>query len=359
MTRKLQAAPFIAQYLRSSVLLAALTVAASAIAAPVGYGAGTTGGGSKAAVNVSSLAAAQAAIDGYSGSGGLVLNYTGSFNFASITDVCAQWKKPAQTLLIKDKSDITLKGSNGSSANFGVRILSDSKNIIVQNMTIGLLPGGEAADSISIEGDSSGTPNKVWIDHNTLFSSLTHCSGAGDASWDGAIDNKKGAYNITYSYNYLHDHQKVALNGHSDSDSTNEAMRVTYHHNRFENVQARLPLQRRGRTHIYNNYFNNVNTSGINVRMGGLSLIESNYFENVKNPVTSRDSSAIGYWELRNNFVGSGITWDSPGSPGVNATNWATTKAFGATGYSYTPTAAASVKAKALATAGAGKNLAE
>lgn len=347
------------QQLRTSVLISALVLATSAYAGPVGYGAGTTGGGSKAPVNVATLAAAQSAIDAYSGSGGLVLNYTGTFNFASITDPCTQWKLGAQTLLIKDKSNITIKGANGSSANFGLRILSASSNIIVQNMTIGLLRGGEAADSISIEGDSSGTPNKVWIDHNTIFSNLVSCSGAGDASFDGAIDNKKGAYNITYSYNYIHDHQKVALNGHSDSDTTNASMRVTYHHNRFENVKSRLPLQRRGRTHIYNNYFNNVGTSGINVRMGGLSLIESNYFENVANPVTSRDSSAVGYWELRNNFVGTGITWTSPGSGGVNATNWATTKAFGTTGYSYTLTSAANVKAKVLATAGAGKNLAE
>ena len=41
--------------------------------------------------------------------------------------------------------------------------------------------------------------------------------------------------------------------------------------------------------------------SGINVRMGGYALVEANYFENVKNPVTSRDSSAVGFWELRNN----------------------------------------------------------
>ena len=339
--------------------LALASLSTAALAGPVGYGAGTTGGGSKTPVNVSTLAAAQAAIDAYSGSGGLVLNYTGTFNYASITDVCAQWKKAAQTLQIKDKSDITIKGANGSSANFGVRIVSDSKNIIVQNMTIGLLQGGEDADAISIEGDSSGTPNKIWVDHNTIFSSLTHCSGAGDASWDGAIDTKKGAYNITYSYNYIHDHQKVALNGYSDKDTANDAMRATYHHNRFENVQSRLPLQRRGKTHIYNNYFNNVSTSGINVRMGGVALIESNYFENVKNPVTSRDSSAIGYWDLRNNYVGSGISWDDPGSPGANATSWATTQAFGATGYSYSVTAAASVKAKAIATAGAGTNLAE
>jgi pectate lyase len=43
----------------------------------------------------------------------------------------------------------------------------------------------------------------------------------------------------------------------------------------------------------------------------------------------------------------------------VNATNWATTRAFGSTGYSYTLTPVANVKANVVATAGAGTNLAE
>jgi pectate lyase len=345
-------------HLKSALAIAVMAAATQAVAGPVGYGAATTGGGSASAVTVSTLAAAQAAVDAYSGSGGLVLNYTGTFNFASITDPCTQHSLSAQILEIKNKNNITIKGANGSSANFGIHIAGTASNIIVQNMTIGLLRGGEAADSISIEGMSSGAPSNIWIDHNTIFSKLVDCSGAGDASFDGAMDNKKGAKNITYSYNYIHDHQKVALNGHSDSDSTNSAMTATYHHNRFENVKSRLPLQRMGKTHSFNNYYANVSTSGINVRMGGVALIESNYFENVKNPVTSRDSSSIGYWDLRNNYVGSGITWDTPDSATVNATNWTTTKAFGSTGYSYTVDSAACVKSIVIATAGAGKNLA-
>ncbi|HSD37674.1 MAG TPA: polysaccharide lyase family 1 protein [Rhodocyclaceae bacterium] len=345
-------------HLKSALAVAVMAAATQAVAGPVGYGAATTGGGSASPVTVSTLAAAQAAVDAYSGSGGLVLNYTGTFNFASISDPCTQHSLAAQILEIKNKGNITIKGANGSSANFGIHIAGTASNIIVQNMTIGLLRGGEAADSISIEGMSSGAPSNVWIDHNTIFSKLVDCSGAGDASFDGAMDNKKGAKNITYSYNYIHDHQKVALNGHSDSDSTNSVMTATYHHNRFENVKSRLPLQRMGKTHSYNNYYNNVSTSGINVRMGGVALIESNYFENVKNPVTSRDSSSIGYWDLRNNYVGSNITWDTPDSATVNATNWTTTKAFGSTGYSYTVDSAACVKSIVIATAGAGTNLA-
>ena len=344
--------------LKSVAAAAALMAASCAVAAPVGYGAATTGGGSATPVNVATLADMQAKINAYTGNGGLVLNYTGKFDYSTITDVCAQWQKPAQTLEVKNKSNITIKGSSDSTANFGIHIAGNAHNIIVQNMTIGLLQGGEAADSISIEGMSSGQPSNIWIDHNTIFASLTSCSGAGDASFDGGIDMKKGAHHITVSYNHVYNYQKVALNGYSDSDTANANARTTYHNNRFENVKARLPLQRFGQTHIFNNYFNNVGTSGINVRMGGTSLIEANYFENVKNPVTSRDSSQIGYWDLRDNHVGGGITWDTP-SGAVNATGWATTKAFGSTGYSYTAAPASGVKAKAIATAGARTNLAQ
>jgi len=345
-------------HLKTLLMTAALAAAGVASAGPVGYGAATTGGGSKAAVNVATLAEMQAKIDAYTDNSGLVLNYTGKFDYSQITDVCAQWQKPAQTLEVKNKSNITIRGAADSSANFGIHIAGNAHNVIVQNMMIGLLQGGEAADSISIEGMSSGQPSNIWIDHNTIFASLTSCPGAGDASFDGGIDMKKGAHHITVSYNHVYNYQKVALNGYSDSDTANANARTTYHNNRFENVKARLPLQRFGQTHIFNNYFNNVGTSGINVRMGGLSLIEANYFENVKNPVTSRDSSQIGYWELRNNYVGPGITWDTP-SGAVNATNWGTTQSYGSTGYAYTAIPAADVKAKAIATAGARTNLAE
>ena len=347
--------------LKSVLAVAAIVAATQAAAGPVGYGAAATGGGSASPVTVSSMAAMQAAIDAYSGSGGLVLNYTGTFDFTALAaNPCAQHSKAAQIVEIKNKGNITIMGANGSAANFGIHIAGSASNIVVRNMTIGLLPGGDAADSISIEGMSSGVPSNIWVDHNTIFADLTMCSGAGDASFDGGIDMKKGAHNITISYNYVHHYQKVSLNGYSDSDTVNANARTTYHHNRFEEIKSRLPLQRFGLTHIYNNYFNQVHTSGINVRMGGQALIESNYFENTVNPVTSRDSSALGYWDLRNNYVGSGITWvASDSAPTKDATDWTTTKAFGSTGYSYTADAAACVKALVIATAGAGNGLKE
>ena len=73
------------------------------------------------------------------------------------------------------------------------------------------------ADAISVEGLSSGFPTDIWIDHNELFSSMATCAGAGDSSFDGLIDFKKGADRVTVSYNYIHDHHKATLNGSAGS----------------------------------------------------------------------------------------------------------------------------------------------
>ena len=332
---------------------------------PIGYGQGTTGGGSASAVDVDSMAALQAAIDAYSGSGGLNLRYTGKFDFSTISDPCTQHSLPAQIVEIKKKNDISIIGADGSAANFGIHIASSSSNIIVRNMTFGLLPGGDAADAISVEGMSGGFPTNIWIDHNELFSALVQCSGAGDASFDGLMDLKKGADNVTVSYNYLHDHEKVSLNGYSDSDTA--VRHITFHHNIFENVGSRTPLQRGGYSHLFNNYIHKVATSGANIRMSGYSLIEANYFDTVKNPVTSRDSDAIGYWELRNNNIASpsdfatyNIIWSASSStPTVDATDWKTSAAFPESlGYSYTADSPACAKAGLSSVAGAGTGLA-
>jgi pectate lyase len=332
---------------------------------PLGYGQATTGCGSETYVEASTMAAVQAAIDAYAGSGGLCIRYTGTFDFATIPDPCTQWKLPAQIVEIKRKGDITLLGADGSAANFGIHIASTASNIIIRNMTFGLLPGGGDSDAINIEGMSDGFPANLWIDHNEMWSTTVDCAGAGDTSFDGLIDMKKGTDNVTVSYNYLHDHQKVSLNGFSDSDTA--VRHVTFHHNVFDNVASRTPLQRAGYSHILNNYINRVATSGANIRMDGYALIEGNWFENAKNPVTSRDSDALGYWDLRGNNIASpadftkyNITWGTSSStPTKDATDWTNTAPFPVDlGYTYTADPPACLKSGLLSVAGAGKGLA-
>lgn len=313
------------------------------------------------------MADMQAAIDAYAGTGGLVLKYTGKFDFKTITDPCVQHTLAAQTVEIKKKNDITILGADGSSANFGIHIASSSSNIIIRNMTLGLLPGGSMSDIISIEGMSGGIPTNIWIDHNEFFTSLAVCAGAGDTAFDGMLDVKKGADDITVSYNYMHDHHKMSLNGYTDTDTA--VRHITFHHNLFENVGSRAPLQRVGFSHMLNNYFSKVLVSGANIRMGGYSLIEANYFEHVLNPVTSRDSSAVGYWDLRGNNLATaadvapgnkfGITWDAGNSGTVNATAWTTTAAYPeALGYTYKADPFQCIHDGLRAVTGAGKGLA-
>ena len=286
----------------------------------------------------------QTAVNNYSGSGGLVLQYNGTFDEQAIlNNICGQWSKPKQELSISSgKNNITILGVDGSKANFGIRIKGTANNIIVRNMKIGLLPGGaDNGDLIGIEADS----HHVWIDHNELYTRNMKCPGTpdDDTTFDGMLDIKNQATFITVSYNYMHDHAKVGLIGSSDTDSAER--RVTYAHNRYENLGSRLPFQRFGYVHSYNNYFNNITGSGINPRMGGHILVENNFFENALNPVFSQ-STILGQWDLRNNNARSSadnatynITWTacSGSTPCQKATNWTTTATFPITlPYSYT-----------------------
>ncbi len=272
----------------------------------------------------------------------------------------ARWNDEYRKVEIKEfTKGITIQGANGSSANFGI-VINKSSNVIVRNMKIGALAGAaNDADMIRID---SGV--NVWIDHNELFAVNNECKGSpdGDLTFESAIDIKKESQNITVSYNVIRDSKKVGLDGSSSSD-IGGGRKITFHHNIYRNVGARLPLQRGGWTHMYNNLYDGVTSSGINVRQNGYALIESNWFQNAVNPVTCRfDSSNCGYWDLRNNnirnpgdFATYNITWTSGGT--IDATNWTTTAPFPISiPYSYSPVTPQCVKDRLAQYAGVGKN---
>src|SRR5262249_34911381 len=110
----------------------------------------------------------------------------------------------------------------------------------------------------------------------------------------------KNSKNITVSFNYIHDACKAMLLGFSDGKEPDDL--VTYHHNRFEKIGSRLPLIRSADTHVYNNYYKNVLTTGVNVRMGANALIENNFFDTVDDPILSADSDEIGFWNVAGNL---------------------------------------------------------
>ncbi|WP_331350624.1 right-handed parallel beta-helix repeat-containing protein [Cellvibrio sp. UBA7671] len=274
-----------------------------------------------------------------------------------------RWSEAYRYVEIKEMTKgVTIIGANGSSANFGI-VVNKSSNVIVRNMKIGALAGASNdADMIRIDSGSN-----VWVDHNELFAVNNECKGSpdGDLTFESAIDIKKDSHNVTVSYNVIRDSKKVGLDGSSSSDIAG-GREITFHHNIYRNVSARLPLQRGGWTHMYNNLYDGITDSGINVRQAGYALIESNWFQNAKNPVTCRyDSSNCGFWDLRNNNIKSpadfatyNITWSSGGT--IDATNWTTTAPFPISiPYSYSPVTPQCVKDKLANYAGVGKNNAQ
>lgn len=253
---------------------------------------------------------------------------------------------------IKDMDNVSIIGvtDRGEFSGIGINIRR-ANNIIIQNLTIHeVLTGGK--DGISIEGDDDGsTTSNIWIDHNEIYADLS----VDKDFYDGLLDSKSGAENITISYNYLHDGQKTSLHGHSDDDSNpNKNRNITFHHNRFENLTSRVPLFRFGYGHLFNNYFNNISSTAINSRMGAELLIENNVFENTKNPIVSFYSAENGYWNLSGNYFGEGVTWTTPDAGDVSAQDGVSTSSY-VVPYSYSLDPVDEVKAKVLANAGVNK----
>jgi pectate lyase len=133
----------------------------------------------------------------------------------------------------------------------------------------------------------------VWVDHNTFEDRETVDSkaptyfGRHFEMHDGECDITNAADLVTVSWNRFQNHDKTMLIGSSDSGATATGdrgkLRVTLHHNLFDNVGQRTPRVRFGQVHVYNNYYKIVNnpTYGYSWGVGVESQIyaENNYFK--------------------------------------------------------------------------------
>jgi pectate lyase len=286
----------------------------------VGFGAGTTGGGGGPTVTVTSLAA---------------LTTAAAATTTQIVRVNGNFTCSADVRVASNKTIIGV-GANSGLTGCGLN-LRDVNNVIVQNMKIAKVPAGNGnGDAIHIDHSTH-----LWIDHNDLSSDTTH----GTDFYDGLLDITHAADLITVSWNILHDHIKCSLIGHSDSNGSEDTghLRVTYHHNFFNNCDQRLPSLRFGTGHVYNNYFNAA-TTAVHSRMGAQMLVQNNVFRNVGTPIeTTRDSSVDGFVNESGNDFGGG-------------TNRITqTGTFTNPPYSFTLTATSSVISVVTAGAGTGK----
>ncbi|MBN1926420.1 MAG: T9SS type A sorting domain-containing protein [Prolixibacteraceae bacterium] len=215
---------------------------------------------------------------------------------------------PTTVVTFKHGENLSIIGTdNGAElAGIGIKVW-DYKNVVIRNLKIHEIFYPD--DALSIE-----ECQHVWIDHNELHSKIG--AGIGVDTYDGLLDIKKGSRYVTVSWNYLHDHMKCMLIGHTDNASQGEedqSMRVTIHHNIFENTNGRNPSLRWGAAHIYNNLYNNIDDYAIALRQGAHGLIENNLFQNVNIPVSTNKFDGEGFACMSGNIY-SGTTLENKNS---------------------------------------------
>lgn len=188
----------------------------------------------------------------------------------------------------------------------GLKIENDS-NIIIKNLVLSFISLGDSTEDsgnipniYSTTGDEgraqilvnggdlicvTGTSKNIWIDHCELFNEDPLIQTNKDL-YDGLIDINQQTGYITISWCYFHDHHKVQLVGSNKTDLYAER-KITYHHNRYENVASRLPFFRGAEAHVFNNYYTDVTISAVDSRKGACIRAEKNYFYKVTNPIVS------------------------------------------------------------------------
>ncbi|MDR7133184.1 pectate lyase [Lysobacter niastensis] len=112
-------------------------------------------------------------------------------------------------------------------------------------------------DSISVRNATH-----VWIDHNafrdvaTQDSTLPTFFGRIYQVHDGLVDVTNESDLVTISWNRFSDHDKTMLVGSSDSATADRGkLRITLHHNLFQDLGQRVPRVRYGQVHVYNNHY--------------------------------------------------------------------------------------------------------
>jgi pectate lyase len=285
----------------------------------------TTGGSGGPTVTVTSLSALESAA---ATSGPEIIRVNGMFSGSGE---------------VKVASNKTIIGVGPNSGLTGIGLSMQGKsganvfNVIIQNMNISFVTASSGdGDAIHIQ-----YADHIWVDHNNLFSDMSH----GKDFYDGLVDITHASDDVTVSWNYIHDHYKVSLVGDSDSNGAEDTghLHVTYYDNYFQNFDSRTPSLRFGTGHVFNNYFVNGST-GVDSREGAQMLVQNNVFVNVGTPIeTCCESNVDGFVNQSGNNFGSGTN------------NITQTGTFTSPPYSYALISAAQVASTVTAGAGTGK----
>ena len=112
-------------------------------------------------------------------------------------------------------------------------------------------------DNLSLRGAT-----RVWVDHCSFDDGQRPDAaeprrfGRPMQRHDGLLDITRGSDLVTVSWNHFRDHDKTSLVGGSDRHLEDAGrLRVTYHHNLWEQTRERSPRVRFGQVHLMNNLY--------------------------------------------------------------------------------------------------------
>ncbi|BBH67713.1 pectate lyase [Actinoplanes sp. OR16] len=329
---------------------------AAAVGSATGFAAangGTTGGGSGTTVRASTGTAIHTALcNRASASTPITIEVEGTITVGNTAKVSGDSCNTAAGVIeLKEISNVTLIGVGGGATfdQIGIHI-RDSSNIIIQNVTVKNVkksgsPTSNGGDAIGMES----TVRNVWVDHVTL-----EASGGESEGFDGLFDMKNDVEYVTLSYSILRNSGRGGLIGSSETDTGSG--NITFHHNKYENIDSRTPLLRGGVAHIYNNHYFSLNESGINSRAGAKARVDSNYFEDSKDVLGTFYTDQAGYWQVSGNIFDN-VTWSAPGEDNNPAGPNVTSNTSVSVPYSFTLDNASCVPSIVALTAGANKGI--
>lgn len=154
----------------------------------------------------------------------------------------------------------------------GMLLLDKVDNVIVRNIHFAdaydYFPEWDPKDNASGEWNSEYDTvslrgaTHVWVDHCTFSDGNRPDPTAKVAlgrlmqHHDGLLDITQQSNYVTVSYNHFKDHDKTNLVGSSDSQKLDEGkLKISFHHNLWENTKERSPRVRYGQVHLYNNLY--------------------------------------------------------------------------------------------------------
>ena len=258
-----------------------------------------------------------------------------------------------------------------------------TRNIIVRNLRI------DAPWDVNPEDSGNAYADAITLSRaqNIYFSNVSMGDGdtpdslAGDTRHDGLLDIVRGSDYVTVTNSYFNKHHKTTLIGNGDSGrawSDEGRLHVTLSNNFWDRMESRLPLNRYGQVHMFNNYIYGRTDSaapadlkfgsGIDPRYKSNMLVQNMFFEitelatdsfckkgidggNGTNPIGFRSSGHLMLSNKKVNNVANTtpVAWD--GQCGYAAPTGAD---VWTPPYTYTLLTAASTKTAVSASAGAG-----